>query len=237
MIEYLRTHPDDVTQWFIAHVWLSVLPVIIGLAIALPIGWLASRYGWTYPPITNFAGLLYTIPSLALFIIMPSIIGTKILSPINVVVALTVYTVALLVRVVADGLNSVPPDVRAAATAMGFKGVGRFLKVELPIAVPVITAGVRVATVSNVSLVSVGALIGVAQLGSLFTEGFSRNVMSVVLLGILLCLLLALALDAIILLLNRWLTPWQRLGGGTGREVVEPAPDSLELDLGQVKSV
>ena len=221
MIDYLKAHPDDVTRWFIAHVWLSVLPVVIGLLIALPIGWVASRYRWSYPAITNVAGLLYTIPSLALFIIMPSIIQTKILSPINVVVALTVYTVALLVRVVADGLNSVPEDVRAAATAMGFKGIGRFLKVELPIAVPVITAGVRVATVSNVSLVSVGALIGVAQLGSLFTEGFSRNVMSVVLLGILLCLLLALILDAIILLLNRWLTPWQRLGAGSGREVPE----------------
>jgi len=223
MIQYLKDHPDDVTRWFVAHVWLSVLPVVIGLLIALPIGWVASRYRWTYPPITNIAGLLYTIPSLALFIIMPSIIQTKILSPINVVVALTVYTVALLVRVVADGLNSVPPAVRDAATAMGFKGIGRFLRVELPIAVPVITAGVRVATVANVSLVSVGALIGVAQLGSLFTEGFSRNVMSVVLLGILLCLVLALVLDGLILLGNRWLTPWQRLGSTPGREIPEPA--------------
>jgi osmoprotectant transport system permease protein len=224
MIEYLKAHPDEVTRYFIAHVWLSVLPVVIGLLIALPIGWVASHFRWTYPPITNIAGLLYTIPSLALFIIMPSIIQTKILSPINVVVALTVYTVALLVRVVADGLNSVPEDVRAAATAMGFKGIGRFVRVELPIAVPVITAGVRVATVSNVSLVSVGALIGVAQLGSLFTEGFSRDVTSVVLLGILLCLLLALVLDGLILLANRWLTPWQRLAGGSGREIPEPAP-------------
>jgi len=210
MIQYLRDHPDDVWQWFLAHVWLSVLPVLIGLLIALPIGWLASRFRWTYAPITNLAGVLYTIPSVALFIIMPSIIHTKILSPINVVVALTVYSVALLVRVVADGLSSVPVDVRAAATAMGFKGFGRFFKVELPIAVPVITAGVRVAMVSNVSLVSAAALIGVAQLGSLFTEGFSLQMTSTVLLGILLCLLLALTLDLLILTLNRWLTPWQR---------------------------
>jgi osmoprotectant transport system permease protein len=210
MIDYLRDHPDQVAAWFWAHVWLSVLPVVFGLLIALPIGWVASRFRWTYPPITNLAGLLYTIPSLALFILMPSILGTKILSPVNVVVALTVYTVALLVRVVADGLNSVPDEVRAAATAMGFKGIGRFLRVELPIAVPVITAGVRVATVSNVSLVSVGALIGVNQLGSLFTDGFTRYVNGVVLLGILLCLLLALVLDGVILGLNRWLTPWQR---------------------------
>jgi osmoprotectant transport system permease protein len=231
MIDYIKAHPDDLTRWFFAHVWLSVLPVVFGLLIALPIGWIASRYRWSYPAITNVAGLLYTIPSLALFIIMPSLIQTKILSPVNVVVALTVYTVALLVRVVADGLNSVPDDVRAAATAMGFKGIGRFLKVELPIAVPVITAGVRVATVSNVSLVSVGALIGVAQLGSLFTEGFSRNVMSVVLLGILLCLALALVLDGVILALNRWLTPWQRLGGG--REIPEP---TVQLEETAVKA-
>lgn len=210
MIEYLQDHPDEVLQYFWAHVWLSILPVVVGLVIALPIGWVAARYRWTYPPITNLAGILYTIPSVALFVIMPSIIHTQILAPVNVVVALSVYTVALLVRVVADGLGSVPEDVRASATAMGFKGLGRFFRVELPIAVPVITAGLRVALVSNVSLVSVGALIGVQQLGSLFTEGFQRDINSVVLLGILLCLLLALILDAFVLFLNRLLTPWQR---------------------------
>ncbi len=210
MIQYLKDNPENVTSWFWAHVWLSVLPVVIGLVIALPIGWVASRYRWAYPPITNLAGLLYTIPSLALFIIMPSILGTRILSPVNMVVALSVYSVALLVRVVADGLNSVSPDVRAAATAMGFTGLGRFLRVDLPIAVPVITAGLRVATVSNVSLVSVGALIGIPQLGSLFTEGFSRYITGIVLLGILLCLALALVLDGLIVLGSRILTPWQK---------------------------
>jgi osmoprotectant transport system permease protein len=210
VIDFLRNRPEDVIAWTWAHAWLSVLPVVLGLAIALPIGWVAARYRWTYPPLTNLAGLLYTIPSLALFVLMPAFIGTKILSPVNVVVALTIYTVALLVRVVADGLIAVPADVRAAATAVGFTGIQRFLKVELPIAVPVITAGLRVAAVSNVSLVSVAALIGVSQLGSLFTEGFTRDVMGIVLLGILLCLALALVLDATILLLSRWLTPWRR---------------------------
>jgi len=210
MINYLKNNPDNVTSWFFAHLWLSVVPVVVGLLIALPIGWIASHYRWTYPPITNLAGLLYTIPSLALFIIMPSILGTKILSPVNMVVALTVYSVALLVRVVADGLNSVSPEIRAAATAMGFTGLGRFLRVDLPIAVPVITAGVRVATVSNVSLVSVGALIGLPQLGSLFTEGFTRYITGIVLLGILLCLILALVLDALIVIGSHLLTPWQR---------------------------
>jgi osmoprotectant transport system permease protein len=210
MIDYLRNHHSEVAHYFWTHTWLSVLPVLIGLAIALPIGWLAARYRWVYAPLTNLAGILYTIPSVALFIVMPGLLGTQILSPINVVVALTVYTVALLVRVVADALNSVPDDVRQAATAMGFKGFGRLLRVELPVAVPVITAGLRVAMVSNVSLVSAAALIGVAQLGSLFTEGFSLQVMSTVLLGIILCLILALILDSVILMLNRLLTPWQR---------------------------
>ncbi len=210
MIQYIKDHHADIATDFIAHVWLSVLPVVIGLLIALPIGWVAAHYRWTYPGITNLAGLLYTIPSIALFVIMPSILHTQILSPVNVVVALTVYSIALLTRVVADALGAVPNEVRQAATAMGFKGIGRFLRVELPIAVPVIAAGVRVATVSNVSLVSVAALIGVAQLGSLFTDGFTRYVNSVVLLGIILCVLLALVLDGLILLGLRWLTPWQR---------------------------
>jgi osmoprotectant transport system permease protein len=210
MITYLRDHFDEVAGWFLAHVWLAVLPLLLGLAIAVPLGWLASRYRWVYPPITNLAGLLYTLPSVALFVIMPSILQTRILSPINVVVALTIYTVALLVRVVADALIAVPDEVDAAAVAMGYTGPGRFLRVDLPLAVPVITAGVRVAAASNVGLVSVGALIGVSQLGSLFTDGFSRSVNSVVLLGILLCALLAFVLDVGIQLLGRSLTGWQR---------------------------
>ena len=210
MIQYLKDNHSAVVHEFFTHVWLSILPVVIGLVIALPIGWVASRFKWSYPAITNLAGILYTIPSIALFVVMPSILGTRILSPINVVVALTVYTVALLSRVVADGLNSVSEETRQAATAMGFRGFGRFARVDLPIAVPVITAGVRVATVSNVSLVSVASLIGVSQLGSLFTEGFQRDVNSVVLLGIILCVVLALILDGLILLGLRVLTPWQR---------------------------
>ena len=117
MIQYLRDHHADVLQWFLTHVWLSVLPVVIGLLIALPIGWLAARYRWIYSPLTNLAGVLYTIPSVALFVIMPSILHTKILSPINVVVALTVYSVALLVRVVADGLSAVPAEIRETFSA------------------------------------------------------------------------------------------------------------------------
>ena len=139
---------------------------MLGLLIALPIGWLAHRYRWLYAPLITIAGLLYTIPSIALFVVLPGLLGTKVLDPINVVVALTLYTVALLVRVVADGLASVPDDVAQAATAMGYKRFQRLVAVELPIAVPVIAAGLRVAAVSNVSLVAVAAMIGVPAAGS-----------------------------------------------------------------------
>jgi osmoprotectant transport system permease protein len=212
MITYLQDHFQQTVDRFLTHAWLAVLPLVIGLLLAIPLGWLASRYRWLYPGVINLAGLLYTLPSVALFVIMPSIIHTRILSPVNVLVALTIYTVALLVRVIADALIAVPADVRAAAVAMGFTGLGRFLRVDLPIAVPVIVAGLRVAAASNVGLVSVGALIGVNQLGSLFTEGFTLFVGNIVLLGILLCILLALLLDGAIVLIGRRLTGWQRVG-------------------------
>ena len=174
------------------------------------LGWLARRYRWLYPPMVTIAGLLYTIPSLALFILLPGILKTKILNPNNVIVALTIYTVALLVRVVADGLASVSEEVLQAATAMGYRRFGRLVRVELPIAVPVISAGLRVAAVSNVSLVSVSALIGVPELGQLFTNGFQLNYQTPILLGIILSVLLALAFDTVIQLLSRMLTPWRR---------------------------
>ncbi len=130
---------------------------------------------WIYPPMLSISGLLYTIPSIALFVLIPPLLGLKALNPIQVPIALTIYSVALLVRVVADGLGSVPEDVLQAATAMGFGPIQRLFKVELPIAVPVIAAGLRVATVSNVSIVAVAGTIGLANLGQLFTTGFQLS--------------------------------------------------------------
>jgi osmoprotectant transport system permease protein len=210
VIDYFRTNSDEILSWLGWHARLSALPLLIGLAIALPLGWLARRYRWLYPPLVTVAGLLYTIPSLALFILLPGVLKTRILDPTNVVVALTIYTVALLVRVVADALAAVPEEVLQAATAMGYRRVGRLLRVELPIAVPVIAAGLRVAAVSNVSLVSVAALIGIPQLGQLFTNGFQLSYQTPILLGILLSVLLALVFDSAIQLLARLLTPWRR---------------------------
>jgi len=210
VIQYYRDNQEQILNWLGWHAWLSALPLVIGLLIALPLGWLARRYRWLYPPLVTVAGLLYTIPSLALFILLPGVLKTRILDPNNVVVALTIYTVALLVRVVADALGAVPDEVLQAATAMGYRRIGRLLRVELPIAVPVIAAGLRVAAVSNVSLVSVAALIGVPELGQLFTNGFQLSYQTPILLGILLSVLLALAFDTVIQLAARILTPWRR---------------------------
>jgi osmoprotectant transport system permease protein len=210
---WIGEHAAEVATLFVDHVKLSVIPLLLGLVIALPLGWLARRYRRLYPPMVGVTGLLYTIPSLALFVALPSVLGTQILDPVNVIAALTLYTVALLVRTVADGLGAVPDDVRQAATAMGFRRIRRLVSVELPIAVPVIAAGLRVAAVSNVSLVSVAALIGVPQLGQLLTEGFQRFYYPPIVWGVLLCAALALALDALILLAARLLTPWRRSGG------------------------
>jgi osmoprotectant transport system permease protein len=203
-------HLGDVLDLTVRHIYLAGVPLILGLLIALPLGWLARRYKGLYPVLIIGTGLLYTIPSLALFIMLPLLLGTKVLDPNNVIIAMTIYTVALLVRTVADGLGAVPDAVNQSATAMGYKRGRRFVSVELPLAVPVISAGLRVAAVSNVSIVSVAALIGVAQLGSLFTDGFNRAFMDPIIVGVIACVLLALLFDATILALTRLATPWQR---------------------------
>jgi osmoprotectant transport system permease protein len=211
---YFGDHRADVLDLLWSHAWLSLLPVLLGLAISLPLGWLARRYRWVYPPVVSITGLLYTIPSLALFLLIPTLLGTRVLSSVNVVAALTVYTVALLVRVVADGLAAVPEDVAQSATAMGLTRFQRLRQVELPLAVPVIAAGLRVATVANVSLVAIAGTIGIPELGQLFITGFQLSVNGPyyppIVLGIVLCVLLALLFDAVIVLGTQLLTPWRR---------------------------
>lgn len=214
-MSWILDHLGDIWDYAVQHAWLAGLPLILGLAIAVPLGWLARRRRWLYAPIVVGTGLLYTIPSLALFILMPLVLGTRILDAENVVAAMTIYTVALLTRTVADGLGSVPESVAASATAMGFGPLRRLLTVELPLAVPVIAAGLRVAAVSNVSIVSVAALIGVPQLGSLFTDGFYRDFLDPIVAGLVGCVVLALLFDLLIVAVARLLTPWQRAGGAS----------------------
>jgi osmoprotectant transport system permease protein len=216
-MDWVLGHLDDIGSYTVQHAWLAGVPLLLGLVLAVPLGWLSRQYRWLYTPLVVGTGLLYTIPSLALFILMPLLLGTTILDPLNVVVAMTIYTLALLVRTVADALRSVPDSVIASATAMGLRPLRRLFTVELPLAVPVISAGMRVAAVSNVSIVSVAALIGVPQLGSLFTDGFQRDFLDPILAGLAACVLLALLFDLLIVLATRLLTPWLRTGAPTGR--------------------
>lgn len=193
------------------HLYLAILPVLLGLLISVPLGYVATRFGWLANPLIAFGGVLYSLPSIALFIVLPAILGTQVLSRINIVVALTIYTVSLLIRNVIDGLRSVPPDVRQAAIAVGYGPARRLLTIDLPIAVPVIFAGLRVVTVANISMVSVGAVIGIGGLGELFTQGFQKDFLTPVVVGVVLSLLLALLADLVIVGLQRVLTPWARV--------------------------
>ncbi|CAA9438056.1 MAG: ABC transporter, permease protein (cluster 13, osmolytes) [uncultured Pseudonocardia sp.] len=203
---------DQIGELTLQHIWLALLPVLLGLVIAVPLAWVATRNRTTRAVLVTVTGLLYTVPSLALIVMLPLVLGLGILNPLNVVVALTVYTVALLVRSIADALDAVPPVVVAAATAMGYTPLRRFVAVELPLAVPVTVAGLRVAAVSNMSLVTVGAIVGLGGLGALFTDGFLRDIPAEIITGIVLVLVLALLVDVALQAVGRAITPWARAG-------------------------
>ena len=207
---WILDHLALIAQLTGRHTVLAGIPLVLGLLVSIPLGVLVHRYRVVAPLALAGTGLLYTIPSLALFILMPLILGTQILDPVNVIVAMTIYTVALLVRTVVDGLASVPDHVDAAAEAMGLGRFRRLMTVQLPLAIPVIAAGLRVAAVSNVSIVRVASLIGVSQLGSLLTDRFNRAIPGALWAGIIGCLVLALAFDVLIQALAWALTPWRR---------------------------
>ncbi|MCT4707201.1 ABC transporter permease subunit [Enterobacteriaceae bacterium H11S18] len=211
--DWLWAQSDKIFSLLLWHCYLSIVPVVIGLILAIPVGWGVNSLPRLKAVIINLFGLLYTIPSLALFVLLPPLLNTQILDPINVVVALTVYSFALLVRTVCDGLDSVSTDTRQSAAAQGYKPLQQFLQVELPLAVPVIGSGLRVAVVSNVSIVSVAALIGAPQLGSLFTQGFQLQFLTPIIAGIVLSIILALLLDRLVVHATRQLSHWQPLRG------------------------
>jgi osmoprotectant transport system permease protein len=211
-MNWVSNNVDRIIELTGSHLVISLIPVLLGLVISVPLGWVASRSGVARAILVPAASILYTIPSLVLFLILPPLLGTRILDQINVIVALTIYTVALLVRSVSDALIAVPPQVIAAANAMGYKPVRRFFGVELPLAVPVLIAGLRVATVSNISLTSIAAILGVPQLGALFTDGFSVGNYDEIIAAIVLIFLLAMIFDGLLLLIGRALTPWARAG-------------------------
>ena len=212
MIEWISDNLQRVLGLAGLHSVLAAAATLIGLMLALVLGMLVARTRWTAGAMLAISGVLFTIPSLTLLIFIPVLLGTKVLDPINIVIALSVYSFALLFGGVVEALRAVPVETRQAAEAMGIGRLRLLLTVELPIAIPVIAATLRVAAVSNVSLVSVGALIGVGGLGDLFTEGFQRSYLVPIIWGILLSVLLALVFDMIVVLIERVSTPWVKAG-------------------------
>jgi osmoprotectant transport system permease protein len=192
------------------HVILALVPVVIAFVISLPLGYLVSKTKRVANVLLACLGVIYSIPSLALFVMMPMILGTQILNPVNIVVALSIYSTALLVRSVVDGLRSVPAPVKQSATAVGYGWLRRLFRVELPLAMPVIFAGLRVVTVSNIAIVSVAVLVGSGALGKLFDLGFASYFYTPIIVALVLMLSLALIFDALILLIQRRTLPWLR---------------------------
>ncbi|WP_344600435.1 ABC transporter permease [Streptomyces glaucus] len=192
------------------HLREALLPVLAGLLTALPLAQLCVRLRWLYPPVLAVTTVLYAVPSLAFFVVLIDYTGQ---TELTVMIPLAVYSLVVLVPAIVDGVRSVPRETLAAATAMGFGPVRRYLQVQLPIAAPAIIAGLRVATVSSISLVSVGALIGnQGALGNLLTDAliYDRPVLAVN--SVVTTAALALSCDVLLVLLRTLLTPWMPRG-------------------------
>lgn len=207
-MSWLLDNLDSVWDLFTRHAWISVASTVIGFVFALPVGWFANEHPRLRGASVFIVATLYTIPSIAMFILLPGILGTPILSVSNVVVALAIYAAAVMVRSVTDAFGSVSPAVLDAASAAGFSRAQRVFRVQLPLAGPVLLAGLRVVSVSTVSMLSVASVIGVSSLGSLFTDGFRRNFLTEIVIGIVAVVVLALVLDLLLVLLGRLLMPW-----------------------------
>ena len=207
--QYVQDNADTIVTKLGFHVGITLETVLIALLVAVPLAVLAY---WIRPltgPILALSGLLYTIPSLALLALLAPAVGTT--TDTSVLIALVLYALLVLVRNSLTGLTQVPDEVREAATGMGYGRVGRLLRVELPLALPGIITGVRLATVSTVALVTVGSLIGQGGLGDLILGGFRNNFYKAeILTGSILCVGLALVLDLALAGLGRLLTPWSR---------------------------
>jgi osmoprotectant transport system permease protein len=187
------------------NAFFGVVSPLIGLAISLPLGVVAARWRWFWSPMLVLITVIYAVPALALFIALIPAYG---LTNTPVVIALTAYSLCIILPNVVAGLRAVPAPVRQAATAMGYGPLRRLITVELPLAVPVIIAGLRVAVVSSISLATVGQLIGVSTLGYLFVDGLQRSFPTEIYVGLFLIISLGLVCDLILVGLRRWLTPW-----------------------------
>ncbi|GAA4240423.1 ABC transporter permease subunit [Actinomadura meridiana] len=209
---WIADHRDTLTDHALIHLRLALLPVLFGLLISLPLGVLCRRWRWLYPPTLTIANAVYAIPSLALIMIFIQYTG---LNPSTVMIPLTLYSLSVLIPNVVDGLASVSEHVRQAATAMGFGTFRRLVQVELPIAVPIVIAGTRVAAVSSISLVAVGQLIGQGGLGYDLIRGYQLRFQTQIVAAVVLIVVLALVTDAILVTVQRLLTPWARARGAS----------------------
>ncbi|MDQ1127514.1 osmoprotectant transport system permease protein [Microbacterium sp. SORGH_AS 505] len=209
-MNWVSENLDLIGQLTLAHLRQSAISIVLGFVIAIPLGWAAFRFTRLRGTLLGVVGILYTIPSFGLFALISATTGIGLLSETNLVVALTIYAVAIMTRSVTDGLASVDAAVRSAAVAVGFGPVKRFWTVDFPLAGPVMLAGLRVTAVSTISLATVGALIGVQNLGYLFTNGSQRRIIPEVLAGVLAVVAIALVIDLVLVLAGRALMPWTR---------------------------
>lgn len=219
-MQWVFNNTEMIARLTLEHIWLSAIPIVLGGLLAIPIGWVAHRYPMVRGSVLSAVGILYTIPSLALFVLLPPLLGLPFLSPANVIIALVIYAVAIMARNVSDAFGSIDPATLRAATAVGFGPWQRFFRVELPLAGPVLLAGLRVVAVSTVSLVTVGVLVGVQSLGYFFTDGFQRRIEAEVLTGIVMTVVVAALFDGILILLGRLAMPWAKLATAPVRREV-----------------
>lgn len=211
---WIGGHTDDIVSRLLHHVIFTLIAVGLGFMISLALSLLVVRWRWLYGVVASIAGILYTIPSLALFAVLVTITGPTV---ITAEIALVGYTLLILIRNIVAGLDGVPRDVREAAVGMGFSPRQVLFKVDFPLALPVIVAGLRVATVTTIGLVTVSALIGMDNLGTFITDGLSRFFMTPVLLGAVLSIALAVLADVSLLGVQRLITPWSRRSAGAAR--------------------
>ncbi|MEV4873747.1 ABC transporter permease [Streptomyces syringium] len=207
--EYVRTRGQELTDATLQHVGITLASVAIGLLVAFPLALLARRWRGVAGPVLGLTTILYTVPSLAMFSLLVPVFG---LSVAVVVTGLVLYSLTILVRNILAGLASVPEEAREAARGMGYGPVRLLFGVELPLALPALMAGLRITTVSTVSLTTVGAIIGYGGLGNLIYEGMHSFFKAQVLTASALCVALAVLADLALLLLQRLLTPWARAG-------------------------
>jgi osmoprotectant transport system permease protein len=207
--DWIVDHLDDLAARTGQHLYLAAIAVVVGFLISFALAVISIRQRRLYPPITAISGILYTIPSLALFAALVPITGLTVLTA---EVPLTMYTILIFVRNIVAGFDSVPGDVIEAADAMGYRGLDRLRKVEMPLAVPLIVAGIRLASVSTIGLVTVSGILGdrFGGLGFFIFEGYRRSFPTEIFAGALPSVLLAVAVDIVLVTVQRRLTPWTR---------------------------